>query len=291
MKPKQYNLPGPNLLSYSGMTTYLACPRKYAHRYIDKIEMEDVDTSAMDRGRAFHLLAQHWGKVSDALLLHELDNDQFELAKVQDAFNAYVNMTQSGALPVLNLQEVKIVSEEHQFIGYVDGIKIDDATGQWMLGEIKTAARLDPVKWATLSVNQQISLYTSFAGEFAHGQFLDLDDLIGTSYRTVTLSQKRPSKGTKKDPRPEGADAFAKRIAGDSAVYHQMVKPTAEACHSARQSFEHVKAAVHDLNGDAKRAVKNSGNCYAYNRPCEYFAHCWGLEPEVKDDQLVEIDV
>lgn len=290
-----FKLPGSGLLSYSGMALFLGCPRKYGYRYFDKVEQEVTDTSALDRGRVFHLLVEKNGDVSPHKLATEVGGDMYELAKVTAAYSAYRKM--AAALPSLDLKEVKIVSEEHQFIGFVDGIGIE-ASGQWRLGEMKTTTRFDPLKWATLAINPQIALYTAFAGEFAHGEFLALSDLQGVSYRTVTYSGKDPLEPSKNPLTPktgkvrknarlekETVNDYARRIAGDSQVYHQMVSPTEEARLSALQSFGAVKEAIHDARGRSGDLVKNAGNCHAYGRPCEYFEHCWGLNPEVTEPE------
>jgi hypothetical protein len=299
----KYKLPGSGLMSYSAMSLFLGCPRKYGYKYFDRVDTEERDTSAMDRGRAFHLLVELSGTqkaVTQAFI--EVGESYHELARVRVAYERYRDMEQSGALPKMTAREVKIVSEEHQFIGYVDMIGVDD-NGKWRLGELKTTQRFDPVKWATLRINQQIALYTSFADEFAHKEFLSMGDLEGVSYRTVQLSGKKPLEASKVQTTPTGRpkkgaraekespDDFERRIAGDTQVYHQMVHPTREACLSAAQGFRFVKEAVHSARGRSDALPKSAGNCFAYNRACEYFAHCWGMQPEVDEAEgMIEHD-
>lgn len=288
MGVKRYNLPGKGLLSYSGMSTFLGCPRKYAYRYIDHVEEESGDRSAMYRGTAFHKLVEFGGAVTDGDTLTQVDGNEYEAAKVKAAFSVYHAMETDGLLPKMNHREVRLLSDEHQYIGYVDMMGVDD-DGKWRLGELKTTARFDALKWGTLSINTQIALYTAFAGEFAHEQFLDMNDLEGVSYRTVLLSAKRPLKPTNKRLGMETPDAYAARIAGDAKVFHAMVSPSEEARVSALQSFNAVKEAVHDLGGNSGKAIKNPGNCHSYGRACEYFEHCWKIKP-FTDEHLDIID-
>lgn len=280
----RYNLPN-GFMSFSAMTTFQMCPRKYAYQYIDKVEPEGTDTGALDRGSAFHKLVETSGRVDEVTLDETVGGNPYDLAKVKSAFSLYHGMEQEGLLPRMTHREVRLRSEQHQFIGYVDMIGVEP-DGRWRLGELKTAGRFDPVKWGTLPVNAQISLYTAFAGEFAHSEFLSMDDMQGVSYRTVVLSAKRPKGPTKKEPHAkESADDFARRIEGDAKVYHQIVAPLPEAIAAAKQGFEYTKAAVHDLKGNSGRAPKHTGNCFAYNRPCQFFQHCHGIKP-YSDEQL-----
>lgn len=292
MPRQRFKLPGSGLLSYSGMSMFLGCPRKYAYRYIDRVERAETDTSAMDRGSAFHLLVETNGEASQEQVSEDLKENPYEVAKVVTAYRAYHKYEADGLLPKMNHSEVKIVSDEHQFIGYVDmiGVQKDD---RWMLGELKTTSRFDPVKWATLSINTQIALYCEMSSEFAHDEFLEMNDFQGVSYRTVELSSKRPLKATKKRTQGETPDEYGQRIANDTKIFHQMVSPSEEARLSALQCFSTVKEAVHNLRGRSGHAVKNPGNCYAYNRPCEYFEHCWKIKPHSDEDieDKVEFDI
>lgn len=276
----KFNLPGSGLLSFSGMSTFLSCPRKYAYRYIDKVEAEDTDTSAMDRGKAFHKLVEKAGNVG----ADELELEPYDHARVTTAYKVYENLQINSALPVLNHHEVRIIDEQHQFIGYIDGVGIQES-GKWYLGEVKTTASFDPIKWATLATDYQIALYSNFCGDFAHEQFLAKEDLRGVSYRTIVMTKKRPLSVTKKRLTEESPEDYASRIAGDAKVYHQMVVPLEAAKNDALQSFAVVKDAIHGLRGDSKKAHKNPGNCRAYNRPCEFFEHCWQVNP-LNDETL-----
>lgn len=284
----KYKLPGRfGTLSYSGMNTFLGCQRQYAYRYIDKIPVEEVPAGAMDRGRAFHLLAEHQGEVSPPVLLAEVGGNPFEAIKVQSAYRKYRARELSGALPAMQHREIVIRSEELQFYGIVDMIGVKDS-GKWMLGELKTTTKLDAMRWSTLPMNTQIALYTAMSGEFAHEQFLALEDLEGVSYRVATMSAKKrlgPTK-TKKRPNAETEEEFAERIKDDGEVYHQIVTPLPEAVQSTLQTFESVKEGIHNLAGDSKKAIKNTGNCFAYGRICDYFATCHGFEPHVDEETL-----
>lgn len=300
----KFNIPVKSkLLSHSAMNKFLGCPKKYAYHYIDHVEVEQVDTTAMDRGRAFHMLLEHDGDVPDGELLDELDRDLYELAKTKAAYRKLKSYQDRKLVPVLETREMKIISEEHQFIGYCDSIGVNDDTGKWMLGEMKTTSAFDPQKWNLLAMNTQISLYKNFCEEFAHENFLDQEDFSGVSYVTVTYSRKKPGKKstakklTKASRRAdETASEYQTRIKDDSEVYHKIVDPTPEAVNSAVQTFNAVKQAIHDLKGNSGNAIKNTENCFAWHRPCQYFSHCHGIDPfqdeeTIKNEATIENDM
>lgn len=311
MKPRRYKLPGDGLLNQSGMMAFLACNRKYAYTYIDRLPRVFDTITALDRGSAFHLLAETRGEArADAQ--RKLSHDPFETARVFLAYDAYKAQEDAGMMPPLTLAEQRVVSEEHQFYGTIDGIGVDDATGKWWLGEIKTTERFDPIRWQTLEINFQIALYTEMAKlEFAHEQFLSAADFTGVSYRTVEFSSRKPLKGSKqanprasrtRPPRPgeakdayktrlktdETAEEFRERIKNDAKVFHKMVSTSDEARLSALQSFGAVKEAIDRLGTKSSNYVKNPGNCFSFGRPCEFFAACWGISVE---EQKPELDV
>jgi len=281
-KAKKYNLPTykdhGGLLSNSAMNMYFTCPRKYGYKYFDKVPTEEVAAAAMDRGSAFHQLVEDDGKTVEDVLLDIVGRDLFELAKVKVAYTKYRTFQDRGLLPKLEKNEEKLISEEHQFIGYCDNIGVQD-NGKWMLGEIKTTTRLDPLKWNLLEMNTQISLYSIFLKEFAHKNFLDWDDYLGVSYRTITMSQKKPLLQNKRNKSDETAHEFRERIKNDSDVFHKIVRPTDDAKHSALQAFETAKAGISEMRGRSDAGCKNTNNCFAWGRACEYFTHCHGLDP------------
>jgi len=279
MRPRRYNLPGSGLLSHSGMNTFLGCQKKYAFKYIDRVPPEtgEEGPGALERGKAFHTLVETGGAGDIAT---DLQGDAYELVRVQSAYDAYEAHLQMGALPRVQFKEARLISDEHQFIGYVDGIS-EREDGSWMLTEMKTSQRFDPIQWATLRVNFQISLYTAFAMDFAHRELLDYDQLKGVSYQKIIFSAKKPLQPTKKKrPNPESPQEFAQRIAGDTKIHHQMVVPTDHAKLSAVSTFDLVKQGIHALGGNSRVATRNTQNCFAYGRVCEYFGHCHGVSFE-----------
>lgn len=283
MRTKRYNLPGSGLLSHSGMNTFLGCQKKYAFKYIDRVPPETggEGPGALERGKAFHTLVETQGTAD---ISPDLQCDPYELVRVQSAYDAYEAHLQMGALPRVQFKEAKLVSEEHQFIGFVDGIS-EREDGAWMLTEMKTSQRFDPVSWATLRVNFQISLYTVFATEFAHREMLDYDQLKGVSYQKIIFSAKKPLQPTKKKrPNPESPAEFKARIEGDTKIHHQMVIPTDHAKLSALATFDLVKQGIHALRGDSRLATRNTQNCFAYGRVCEYFGACHGVSFEDLED-------
>jgi PD-(D/E)XK nuclease superfamily protein len=293
MKSKRYNLPD-GRLSFSGMTTFLACPRKYALQYMDKIERDQGDQTAMERGSLFHSFAEHDGAVSDEEVVETLE-DPFQVARVKAAYKQYSDAERRGIFPKMKHKEVKLYSEEHQYLGYVDmiGVKND---GQWYLGELKTTGYLDPQKWSTMSINMQTALYSAMSVDFAHENFLLKTDFQGISFRSVVFAAKKPLKQNKRNKEDESPSDYATRIEGLAQVHHQIIKPADYQEHEVVQTFTYVKERIDSLCGNSSRAPRNTQSCFMYNRPCDFFKHCHGISPDLEDvepgvESGVEYDV
>lgn len=258
------------------MNTFLSCQQKYIFKYVDRREPEvgGEGVQAIDRGRAFHTLVETNGAAS---VETDLQSDPYEHAVVYSAFNTYESLRQAGAIPSIKLKEAWISSEEHQFIGKIDGMA-ELSDGSWMLAEMKTSKRFDPVGWATLQINTQIALYSAFALEFATKNWLEYDRLIGTSYQKVIFSAKKPLAPTKKKrPYKETPEAYAERIKDDAKVHHQLVVSTPAARADALHTFERVKETIHSFTTQSTGlATKNTGNCFQWGRVCEFFGACHG---------------
>ena len=284
MKQKQYWLPV-KLMSYSAMSLFQGCPRRYAFRYIDKIPADWQGTGAMDRGTAFHALVEHDGAMPEGL--PELN--PFDTAKVKSGFRKYKEYQAAGHLPEMEVGELKLVDEERQFIGYVDRHAILK-NGAWRLGEMKTSERFDPMQWQLYPVNPQIALYAEMAQKWANANLLSNDDFLGFSVQKVIFSAKRPGKA-RKSKAAESPEAFAERIREDTRIFVQNVTPSEVVRAEALLTFEHVKESVDHLGSSSSRYPKNIGNCMNFGRICEFAAHCHGAAFSEGQESLLDVDM
>lgn len=269
--------------SYSSVDTFMSCPRKWAYRYVDEIVPVELDMQALDRGKAFHALNEGDEMGSLAVGLNDFDR-----IKVDEAFKVY---RATPGIPNLSVKEWRLEDPEADYIGYVDEAGAIGG-GLWQLGELKTTKAFQPLKFGTLEIEPQIALYTHFAKKLGRAQGFEPEGFAGVSYRVVEFTRKEPLKANKRRADAETPEEYRERITGDARVYHRVVHPSAEATRSALQTFESVKAAGEQIRryGSAC-APKNPSNCRAYQRPCEFFNHCWGIAPAADMPDMVVDDL
>ncbi len=263
------------------MSLFMSCQQRFANRYVHKIPTEWQQTDSMDRGWAFHKLVEHIENPEPVVAsVYGRLKDSFEFERVNSAFQEFKGKVNEGLVPFLKGAELKLYSERLQFVGYVDRWDINDESGVWHLGEMKTSSRFDFNSWMLAPFSFQTALYQHVAmNEWAPSQTLARDDFGGYEYEKVTFSLKKPAKETKNKPAETPAQ-FRERIKGDAKVYHQRIQISRDTEEQALQAFETVKQGVHDVMKSPSRAVKNPANCFQWGRPCEYMRQCWGLDME-----------
>lgn len=277
---KRYNLPN-GALSFSSMSMFTACQQRFANRYVHRLQTEFIGTDSMDRGWAFHKMVENIENPEPvvASVFSRLKNS-YEFERVNSAFNEFRSKVKDGLVPLLKGSELKLYSEQHQFVGFVDRYDIDEETGQWQLGEMKTSSRFDFNSWLLAPFSFQTALYLKLAmDEWAPSQTLSREDFAGYAYEKVIFSGKKPLKATKTKPEETPAQ-FRERIKGDTKVYHQRIEANVEIQAQAMQAFESAKEGVDLIMRNPSHATKNPSNCFQWGRPCEYMRQCWGLDME-----------
>ena len=280
MSTKRYKLPN-GALSFSAMSTFNSCQQRFANRYVHKIQTEFTFSDAMDRGWAFHKMVEHIDNPESVIAsVYSRLKNTYEFERVNAAFIDFRDKVSQGVIPLLKGAELRLHSEKHQFIGFVDRYDIDEATGQWKLGEMKTSSRFDFNSWILAPFSFQTALYKVLAmEEWAPSQTLSREDFAGYEYEKVIFSGKRPGKATKTKPEETPAQ-FRERIKGDAKIYHQRIDVSNETQAQAMHAFETAKEGVDIIMRSPSAAVKNPANCFQWGRPCEYMRQCWDLDME-----------
>lgn len=276
------------LLSYSSMSKFLECPRKFAFQYIDKLEVESEEGVGLLRGRLFHNIidTRDFSK-SDA----EPSLEQHNRALVRAAAKMFLEKKDRGDFPVVTSTEQKIINEKEQFIGYVDEMSVDEVSGNWMVGELKTGSKFDPVKYAIAETKHQTALYKGMADEFCAERFLSPQDFAGLNYKEIIFPNIKPLKGRGKNAVQETMEDFEKRAYEKTLVLHKIVKVADSTVNSALMTFRHVLDGIDNLGKNSDNYPKNCNSClHPYFGICPYFKACWGVDISLQDNISSDID-
>ena len=256
------------LLSYSAMKKFLTCPRSWALHYLDNIRFETSGKIPMTRGSAFHEAIEH---DDPSVVMQRTDLNEFDKKLVYLAAIKYREIADS--LPKPTIKEVKIINEQYGFIGYLDSATIND-DNSWLVGEMKTSARLDPVEWATYQTSHQVGLYKGMSAEWCKDNYLSQADFAGCSFKKIVFGNKSPLKGRGKNATPETVDAYGERVKKDVQVYHQIFQVTQEVERSAMQSFFYVQGMIKHLGNKSGNYPMCQHACKGQYGLCDMFAIC-----------------
>ena len=269
------------LLSFSAMSKFQECPRKWALQYIDNVQIEQEEGDGLLRGRAFHEAIETNDPEQAAANL----KDQADGALVRAASRKYLEAKQRGDFPKVTHVEQKIINEERQFIGYVDEMSIDDDNGNWMIGEMKTTKKFNPVEYAIMDIKPQTALYKAMSTPFCSSMGLSVKDFAGLSCKKIVFPGIRPLKGRGKNAVPEAIEDFEKRAYDGVAIYHKIVKVTERVENDALLAFQHTLESIDHLGADSSRYPKHSNSClHPYFGICPFFQTCHGINLSLNDD-------
>jgi hypothetical protein len=270
------------------MNLFQECPRHYAWRYIDKPDLPDEpEGTGLLRGRAFHVAVEHndHNHLGEDHALGSTDQ-----ALVRAAAKRYLMMKRAGDFPVETHQEQKIISEEEQFYGRVDSMTVDEDSGLWMVGEMKTSGRFDPTAYAIAETRPQTALYKAMSKQFCSDNFLSHKDFAGLSYKQVVFPFIKPLKGRGKNAVPETLEDFELRAFGKTLVLHKILKVSEQVEKSAVHAFRHTLAAIDHLGPNSNNYPKHCGACINPWGLCEDFELCHGLKVSMTDDTKLDVD-
>jgi hypothetical protein len=270
------------------MTKFLECPRRFAYHYIDKIETTFEEGIGMLKGRAFHdaIDSGNFDKLDE-----NLGNHEPEKRLVKAAVRMFREKKERGDFPVVTHTEQKIINEEECFLGYMDEVSIDDKSGLWMVGEMKTSAKFDPVAYAIAETKHQTALYKGMAKPFCSSKFLSVNDFAGLNYKAVIFPFIKPLKGRGKNAVAETLDAFEQRAYEKTMILHKIVPVRDNIVNDAMHTFRHTVAAIDHLGKNSDRYPKHCGSCnHIYFGLCEFIEVCMGIKVSLQDDISSDID-
>lgn len=309
LKPLEKKSSRREILTYSALSTFRNCRRRFWWRYVVEIVPINRGDPALRFGTIIH----------DALETHHSGGDPIPLIESRFSalpaeyrgdrllaiamMQAYLRIYAVENFKVLELErpfETEIInpatgaaSRSFVMAGKMDALLGKDG-GTW-LGEHKTAARIDQAYLERLWMDFQIHLYSAYEEQIT-GRRVD-----GVLYNVLTKAKLKQAEGeteeafkvrhaelcasnksgksTAKRQMPESDEDFAKRLAEkyrEPGMFHR------EPLILSRDRVKSVLAEVWELTqalliahrGGITSFYQNTGDCWKYNKPCPYWALC-----------------
>jgi len=166
--------------SYSQLSQYLACPKKYRYRYIDGWQERDTRAATIF-GRAFEhalgALLRHedptagfydeWGLYSNMILEYSRgdtwDRMGEQAVRLLERFVRDERIAVPDPLRNLQVKYVQRLSESSEFVAYIDGFGALDG-GECLLEWKTTGARYPEEPAGLYSLDQQLTAYSWITG-------------------------------------------------------------------------------------------------------------------------------
>lgn len=276
-------------LSHSSATLLNTCQQKFLY-YKSKVKPDTVeDSDSLSIGKAFHYVLEvtkHERPASFGPLLDHCEASPDIGLKSQNRL-----LVHAMALKYLRLHlasGLKVIAIEHEIrnmrmIGYVDAVMVDPS-GKWWVVDMKTAAYLYGAKVPSLIRDPQLNLYSAYVNDISKQLKIRAEDFAGCRYRCVT-------KSTAKQRDKESDVDFIKRLLATTVKAYDIIIPEDLMDPHERMNL-HMQAyslATTLLAGKVE-PIRNYGNCLAWNRPCEYWSHCYG-KPHAEMSDLLQVVV
>lgn len=268
-------------LSYSSGGVLQSCMFKYFLSKIKKVPADPdavVDTDAFRFGKAFHLVMEK--------SLHDFTkfdmNAHFEFAcKAESiapevryplfaAVDEYYFMHQQSKLQVVAC-EVAVSAPGCYMI--VDAIMIEPKSGRWWIVDLKTSGQVYQNLFAKLHADYQLNLYASYIPELlqvlaAKGIKLAAEDFAGTRYRVAEKLKIVPKSN-------ESLYDYSARV--NKKVYDVAI-PVERMTHTkeVRETHDALLRLARDIEAGKTKPLKNRNSCLSWNKPCEFWSHCYG---------------
>jgi len=260
-------------LSYSGCCTLFECEKKFYLGRIARVapDPDAPDSHALRFGTAFHYVLEHTMHLKTAESPHLLreavnmeDLDEEDYYRLAAMLNSYYRMHEASGLRA-HACEVPIYLDWYR--GYVDVILVDDKTGGWWMGDIKTAGQLTEASFVRLKNDPQLTIYSANKALVAAATGLDVGKFQGIAYRTNLKPRDKPRK-----------DEVV-------ATYCGRVKPVSYSAYIRESMLNQVRMenifksmylrALELKNG--RQPLQNFSACVnSYGRVCEFWSQCYG---------------
>lgn len=296
-------------LTYSALSTFRNCRRRYWWRYVEEIVPIGRSDPALRFGTIIHdaLETHHSGgqirPLLDARFKDLPHEDRSDRALAIAMMDAYIRTYTPETFEVVELEkpfEVEIInpatkatSRSFVMAGKMDGIVRKD-NGTWLL-EHKTAARIDQAYLEKLWMDFQIALYSCYR-EQQTGQRVDgvlYNVLVKTKLKqsegetlevfeeryALACASNKSGKSTAKQQLPESDEDFSKRLAEkyqEPGIFHRepLVLSRDRVVGILGEVWELTQALLQAHRGGIQSFYQNNSDCWKYNKPCPYWNLC-----------------
>jgi len=262
-------------LSYSSKRLIQSCENKYFHYKVAStpVDPDHEESGAFDIGKAFHQylednkhqkVANFDKEVLKACAAHEVE--QSDIPMIKAMLLKYLDLHEASGLEVVKCEQ-EILTDK--FRGYIDAIMKNPLTGDWWIVDLKTAAKWDEGKLASLAHDEQLNLYSYFSDKLAPIFDLSPEKFMGARYRVTTKTTASIKKG-------EVEESFVQRLYTMNVKSFDIVIPVSVMNREETwSSFLEAYDRITELHaGVAPR--KNRGVCMEYFKPCQYWSQCYG---------------
>jgi hypothetical protein len=262
-------------LSYSSASLLLSCSQKYFFYKVRGLPPDSdfkEDDKALMIGKAFHQVLEKSNHVKSAAMggLLKQACSTFNIEEEQGMIHGMLlKYLECHELSGLRCHKSEFEMSNENFIGYIDGIFVDDKTEEFWIVDLKTASTFSPSITAKLHTNTQLNLYSYFSGEMATQFNLDASKFAGTRYRVTTKTKIKRRAG----------EEYAKFVARcyesvdsfDCIIPKEIMRPEMAMAQHLRLFVESLK-----LRDCTSQPVQNFDNCLQYFKPCKYWSQCHG---------------
>jgi hypothetical protein len=315
------------LLTYSSLTTFRNCRKKYFWRIVEQLVPQTEDP-VLGFGSLVHLALKCWYETRDLEMVRTVI-DQATSTRVTDERRrrdwhlatamllAYVARYRDEGIEVVALEKTfrgEIVNPEtgapsRSFVlgGKVDGIVRQD--GRTYLLEHKTASSIDGGYLERLWTDFQVSLYTRYVRETLG---IQIDGVLYNVLLKPAIKQARGETAAEFEARR--AELIAKSKTGKSSAKQQfaesdadfqerlalkLAKPSAyhrEMLYIGEDQIESIQAEVWELTKsllEARRRnawYQNTSYCFHFNKPCPYFQLCRSGGSELVRESFYKVE-
>jgi len=266
-------------LSYSSGTTLQSCPRKYLHyKVLGTSKDSDIveDTTALRVGSAYHEILEDCLheekninnlKVKQIFETNEID-DKAQRGLVLAMVRKYLQLHAASGLKIVAC-EIEIGCKD--ILGYVDFVALLPDGTSWVLGDLKTAGRVDmEALSARLSRDAQLNLYAAYSRQIAERLDLDPDAFAGVRYRVTT-------KSSVKIRGDETLEDFVSRLIGKIRAIDFEIPVSRLSIPATHQLFLDLAEQANGLKDlPLHKVPQNRSHCMSYFRPCSYWSQCHG---------------
>lgn len=279
-------------ITQSAIKKFLSCRKAYRHRYIDELVKDGLPSLNLAFGTFIHECLELWfnGESKEALMARVAETSAFTMYKTKgdearvkalammttycdlyprdkDPFNV-VGTEIEFSTPLYN-PDTETESEDIIFAGKVDGLV--ERNGKYWILEHKTSGYVSDTYIKKVWYDAQIQLYAYYFGKAN-----DIE-IEGAVYDVLGKSQLKH----KKDESLEGLLARVLKQYDEKTLFIREFIPIEPEIIHKRLQDTWVQGQDMLLVAEEERAAyRNTGNCYQWNRPCEYLPICQARNPD-----------